>query len=236
MTSAPNSEDQRLIADSESMSRWYPRFWLVRPMTGPARWEGFIKPFHTHLDTFKVVVEYRARPEGIPVVWIVDPEVSRRTHPDHPHLNSNGSACTFFVPDGDYRPLTDPIAILIDLVVDWLQRHVYWTDRGLWPGPQAPHDPEGVMGELQGRPSAPCVCGSGREFELCHGRVYRQGARRQREGLLHSVLQAHVGPIGTSLGALRQRWGPIGLAKRLPHLGPRYQLLEPRSALSEPSC
>lgn len=202
------------------MSRWYPHFRLIRTPFLPPRWQGTLRPFRSRLNFFEVALAYRSGTTSIPLVWIVDPEVSRRTHPEHPHLNSDGSACTFFVPDRNYDPEIHPLSFLVDLTLDWLRRHLYWTERLVWPGPAAPHDPLAIVKELRSRPNAPCICGNGKPFRECHGGMYHAAARRQARGQLHNARRVDPHRLKYLLESLRRDIGPARMAELLPHLGP----------------
>ena len=187
MNRSIDSWEQRLSQDRVGMSRQYPQFCFIRPPHGPMRWDGCLKPFSTRLAVFRVSLEYRESFRGIPRVWIREPEICQTTHPRHPHLNGDGSACTFFVPDRTFDPCGDDLSYLTDLALDWLRRHVFFTERGWWPGPTAPHDPLGMLNELAGKIRPPCYCGSGKQLRDCHGSELRRAARLQREGRLRQV-------------------------------------------------
>ena len=222
---------RRLSADVDGMSRHYPGFWLTRPVHGMPRWTGWLKPFRSRLATFRVVLTYRVNQQGVPTVWVVSPEVSKRTFPFHPHLNSDGSACTFFVPDRTYDPLVDDVSILVDLTLDWLRRHVFWDERGWWPGPEAPHDPVGMLQEVRGT-EARCVCGSGMSLRECHGLELTNLARAQRRGELTCPAppRGMRGSITLLKQELRGTLGARQLAALLPHQGPPAGLLDSGAA------
>jgi hypothetical protein len=182
-----------LARDIAGMKDFYPQFRLVVPLHGPVHWRGTLRPFRTRLDVYDVVVEYAPAAGSVPQVWIVGPEISQRTHRFHPHLNSDGSACTFFVPDRTYDPERDDVGRLVDLAGDWLRRHTFFELAGWWPGAEAPHDAADVLAELEDDPGARCVCGSPRPFRLCCRGDYRAAARAARPALRLPRAELHAG-------------------------------------------
>lgn len=222
--------DEVLERDARAMRGRYPQFTLcVLPEYGdtsrpPQRrfWRGWIQPFRSRVEVFELVLEYRATLEGVAKTWIVWPEVSRRTYFFHPHLHPDGSACTFFVSEGTYDPGRDPIHVLAHLASDWLRCHVYRQERGHWPGPEAPHDPVGVLEITSAK--APCVCGSGKRFHDCCWKDYSAAAKRQRAGQpwlpAQRLSPAERQALVEELSYRRSRMGPVALAELFPRLGP----------------
>lgn len=219
-----------LQRDQEAMNWWYPQFRLVIPMIGPTHWRGRIKPFRTRLATFEVVVVYRSPAHSIPQVWVVEPEISRRTHYFHPHLHAGGSICSFFPPDGTYTPEREDISRLVDLVSDWLRRHIYFEENGRWPGPEAPHNPHDVLSAMSRRPDARCICGRKLPFRLCCKRRYerlavttrtasRPPAKERSERLRLEQLMRMV----------RRNVGHLAFGAASPNLGPPTWLLTRQS-------
>ena len=151
------------------------------------------------------------------------PEISKRTHPFHPHINIDGSICTFFVPDRTWDPVRDDLSRLVNLAGDWLRRFTFYESARWWPGAEAPHEAADVLAEMKGRPNAPCVCGSGEPFGVCCLGLYRGIARmlsgpgvRARNG--SSPLEQRA--VQHDLRRLRHRVGARGLAGILPDRGP----------------
>jgi hypothetical protein len=216
-----------LARDIAGMEGFYPQFGLVIPLHGPVHWRGTLRPYRTRLDTFEVVIAYGPVAGMIPQVWIVGPEISRRTHPFHPHLNRDGSACTFFVPDRTYDPERDDIGRLVDLVGDWLRRNVFFELAGWWPGAEAPHEAPDVLAELARHPDARCVCGNPRSFRLCCREGYRRAAGGARAGSHrpHPALVEDRRRLGRVVREVRDTAGPLGFATIAPHLGPSVRLL-----------
>lgn len=232
------SKDGRAVLmlqrDQEAMSWWYPQFRLLIPMIGPTHWRGRIKPFRTRLVTFDVVVVYRPA-HSIPQVWVVEPEISRRTHPFHPHLHAGGSICSFFPPDGTYTPERDDISRLVDLVSDWLRRHIYFEENGRWPGPEAPHNPHDVLSAMSRRPDARCICGRKLPFRLCCKRRYERLAITSRAGSRMSAEERTERlRLERVMRMVRQNIGPLAFSAASPTLGPPTWLLT-RQFRSAPS-
>lgn len=212
----------------QAVEHWYPQFTLVLTKAGRPYWSGTIKPFRSRLDLFRLALVYRDHVAGIPQIWVVHAEVSRRAHPLHPHLNADGSVCAFFVPDLTYDPRQHDISLLVDLAGDWLRKHVFFEDCGWWPGPVAPHDPSGVLAELKAQPAKPCVCGSGIRFDLCCQRRYQHLASLIAAGRVTSTDAAmgdHAHRVTLLARAIRHRLGPCRAAELLPHAGPPVHLL-----------
>lgn len=217
------------VRDQGGMDAWYPQFALTIPLHHPPRWTGSLHPFRTRHRVFRVVLEYGEHDTSIAKVWIVRPEVSRRTHLFHPHLNGDGSVCSFFVPDRTYDPAVHDISALVDLVGDWLRKHMFFEELGWWPGPEAPHDPRQVLTALRAVSSALCVCGGGLTFRQCCEDRYRQVATLVEAGRIDPQGLPRGGvkkSIEDALKSLRLHRGPLGSAALLPHLGPPSYLLD----------
>lgn len=217
----------KLARDIAGMEDFYPQFRLVVPLIGPVHWRGTLRPYRTRLDTYEVVVEYGPVAGLVPRVWIVGPEISRRTHPFHPHLNSDGSACTFFVPDQTFDPDRDDVGRLVDLVGDWLRRNTFFELVGWWPGKEAPHNASDVLTELARTPDARCVCGMPRPFRLCCRARYQRAARAEGTVRRSSdpALVAEQRRVGAVVRAARAAVGPLIFAACAPHLGPPLPFL-----------
>ena len=217
---------ERLRRDELEMAKWYPQFHLIRPPQDPPWWTGMLKPFRTLLATFRLAIQYRPQPGSVPFVWLVAPEISKRTHPFHPHLNADGSLCTFFIPDRIYNPLNHDVSRLVDLASDWLRKHLIMERFGWWPGPEAPHDTRGVLAILASEPQAPCICGSGHRFNDCCRTKYEEVARLAVAGRLENPADLANRPLLERITAIaRTILDPVVLAKLLPESGPPVELL-----------
>jgi hypothetical protein len=224
------------------MATWYPQFLLSNGITGAIRWRGRITPFRTSLLSFGVVVEYRLPQNAVPTVWVTDPEISRRTHFYHPHLHANGSVCSFFPPDRTYDPEHHDISTLIDLVADWLRRHLFWSRYGWWPGPEAPHSPAEVLGALRATPDARCICGSERPFTRCCKARYVEIAAQASPPVRMTACEARVRrTVEQILATTREAIGARDFAASLPGIGPppsliggggKYETQRPRHAVT----
>ena len=216
-----------LERDTAGMQDWYPQFHVVVPLHGQSHWRGVLQPFRTRLDRFKVALVYPPVPIYLPKIWIIRPEISRRTHPFHPHLHADGSACTFFAPDRTYDPERDDISRLVDLAGDWLRRHLFFEAVGWWPGREAPHDAADVLRALEHKPDARCVCGKKLPFRLCCKQRYTQVASAAShispQGSREQRAQQHI--VQTILRRSHAAADPSCFAKLTPELGPPGWLL-----------
>ena len=235
-----HTEDGRAVLmlqrDQEAMNWWYPQFRLLIPMIGPTHWRGRIKPFKTRLSNYEIVVVYRAHIHAMPQVWVVEPEISRRTHFFHPHLHAEGSICSFFPPDRTYTPERDDISLLIDLVSDWLRRHIYFEENGRWPGPEAPHHPGDVLRALSRKPDAPCICGRKIPFRLCCKRRYEILAKTAPGPSKPSAQELEERRrIQNALNIATRTVGSVAFAAIRPDLGPPAWMLRRNSFAPDPT-
>ncbi len=133
-------------------------------------WEGVLQPVSSLEKRFKLQIYYDPiNHKAVPKVLVVEPEISHRTFPNHPHLYLDGSVCSFFPPDETWLADRDTVADLIDLTIIWLKSHIGWVENGFkkWPWEEAPHD----LSEV--KYNAPCPCGSGIKFKKCHKNIYK---------------------------------------------------------------
>jgi hypothetical protein len=215
-----------LERDIRGMQDWYPQFRLVVPLQGLSHWRGTLQPFRTRLDRFEVALVYPPTPTYLPKAWVIGPELSRRTHPFHPHLHADGSACTFFAPDRTYDPDRDDISRLLDLTGDWLRRHLFLEAAGWWPGREAPHEAVDVLASLEHKPHARCVCGRKAPFRLCCKQRYTQiaatasaiSAPTRGDWAQRRVVQEIFRASRTAVGF-------SSFARAMPRLGPPAWLL-----------
>lgn len=216
----------RLAHDQAGMAEWYPQFRLIVPPQGPIHWRGTLRPFRSVFRSFEVVVVYSPFYE-VPTAWVTNPEISKRTHPYHPHLNASGSVCSYFIPDETFRPDRDDLSRFLDLIGDWLRRHIFWESAGWWPGAEAPHAAEAVLQDLRYKPEAVCVCGAGRRFTTCCRPNYVHLARTD-QGRSRAVTREGAGgrPLIERLFAVaRQTVGAKSHAELHPQLGAHPALL-----------
>src|SRR4051812_42685633 len=99
--------------DITPMAHWYPQFSLVAPLCENPFWHGVLRPFRTRLTTFRIALVYPQSERGVPKIWCLSPEVSKRTRWADPHINVDGSICTYFVPDLTYDPTKHDISRLV---------------------------------------------------------------------------------------------------------------------------
>ncbi len=118
---------------------------------------------------------------GDPRVRVLEPEVSRRVYPDHPHFYGEDIVCSIFPPDRTWSWPTHLVTHYLDHVAGWLLCSAVWiamsqNGKGLWIGYDMTHDGR-ILLRVVPR-SAPCpMCASGRAFGKCC---------RQRLALMHS--------------------------------------------------
>ena len=219
--------EARINRDLPAMARWYPQFNLVVPLVGNPYWHGVVQPFRSCLVAFRIAFVYRQDDRGVPTIWCLSPEISKRTHWSEPHINANGTLCTYFVPDRTFDQEKHDISSLVDLTVDWTRRFIYFTEFGYWPGKEAPHSAIDVLAELDLNRRALCVCGNGRLFYSCCRPVYAAAAAIERAQIQKKVDDARLQRVtGATLCEIRRRLGPIGMACLTPGLGPPADLLE----------
>lgn len=226
--------DWRLVLDRDrrGMTDWYPQFTLHLPSPWSAAgfrhrrfWRGWVPALGAR--AYEIVLDYRPHPSAYPIAWVVQPEISRRTWFDHPHLNPDGSVCAHFLPDRSFDRQRHDLHMLMHLIVVWLNCHVVFSELSYWPGPEAPHDPVTILDEVL--PTAPCPCGSGDRFSLCCRPGYVRYQKR-RVGPLHVVTQIDFRTeIRETLRSIRRELGPRAAAERYPNLGPPAIYLPDRS-------
>jgi len=132
-------------------------------------------------ETYLVDLVYRPSPRDAswptqPKAFIMNPEVSVRTYPRHPHMyvGSSGSwACPLSPQDTQWRWKRGATVAYLDQVAIWLLKTAVWarTGAGLagmgkWIGSDTSHDPASLISSIKA--SDPCWCGSGVCYEGCH--------------------------------------------------------------------
>lgn len=134
-------------------------------------------------QAYAAVVELRP-PPTYPRAWVVSPDISRRTFPDHPHMYPDGAACPFYPPDRTWTWANTPAQFLHQLAI-WLLKTQVWIANGRWIGPDVGHR----FGERPPlRRDDPCHCGSGKIYRHCH-----RAEDRIRERVYAQQLEALVG-------------------------------------------
>lgn len=111
-------------------------------------------------------------PPEHPRVRVIDPEISARTYRGHPHLYHPDVICPLFPPEKTWSWHTHNLVDYLGHVAVWLLKSQVWiatrdaNGKGLWVGPNVPHDPETLLRIVA--PGDPCPCGSGRKYRQCH--------------------------------------------------------------------
>lgn len=216
----------RLRRDIPAMMHWYPQFSLVVPVRGDPYWHGLLRPFHSRFETFHVALVYPPTDHDVPKIWALSPEISKRTRWTDPHINIDGSLCTFFAPDRTYEPATQDIGLLVDLTVDWTRRYIFFREVGYWPGKEAPHFASEVLAELDHNVNARCVCGSAKPFRFCCRRDYVKIVEVEKHRAAHADKMFRTERLtAATLAGMRARLGPTNFAQMTPTAGPPFGLL-----------
>jgi hypothetical protein len=119
-----------------------------------------------------------------PKAVAIYPEISAARYPNHPHLFRGGqrlglrefpasnpdALCVYRPGDGEWSWQTGDLVLFLDYVAIFLAKHVVWVRTGaahggLWIGPQASHQPNDLVAELD--PFGECRCGSGEQYARC---------------------------------------------------------------------
>jgi hypothetical protein len=111
-------------------------------------------------------------PPQHPRVRVIDPEISARTYRGHPHLYHPDVICPLFPPEKTWSWHTHNLVDYLGHVAVWLLKSLIWiatrdtNGKGLWIGPDVPHDAETLLRLTA--PEDPCHCGSGGKYKKCH--------------------------------------------------------------------
>ncbi len=120
-------------------------------------------PFLVDLTLYPPPVHPKAR--------ILDPEISLRRFPGHPHFYAPDIVCPIFPPEGTWSWHRHLISDYLDQVAIWLVKSSVWIvthatrGRGIWLGPDAPHDPQTLLRTV--RPDDDCPCAMGQKYKRC---------------------------------------------------------------------
>lgn len=108
-----------------------------------------------------------------PRARVIDPEISRRTYPAHPHPGSNSYACPISPQATDWCWREGATLRYLDQVTLWILKSAVWilTGGGIlasaaWLGPASPHGPLDHLRSID--PAGPCWCGEGKTYGACH--------------------------------------------------------------------
>jgi len=133
---------------------------------------------------YVVELTYPSSPTGDagplhPRAKVIDPEISHRTHPSHPHMyvgpGEESWACPMSPQSTAWRWRRGATVRYLDQVALWILKSAVWIATGggilesaTWLGPDTPHSPFDLLGSV--RPGDPCWCGRGTAYEACHQR------------------------------------------------------------------
>jgi hypothetical protein len=138
-----------------------------RHHVGDARLAHLVLP-----DTASLLNAAIYGPPQHPRVRVIDPEISARSYPGHPHLYHLDVICPLFPPEKTWDWRTHNLTDYLGHVAVWLLKSQIWiatrdaNDKGLWIGPEVPHDAATLL-RLTARDD-PCHCGSGKKYRQCH--------------------------------------------------------------------
>jgi hypothetical protein len=111
-------------------------------------------------------------PPEHPRVRVVEPDISTRTYPGHPHFYRPDVICPLFPPEKTWSWHTHNLVDYLGHVAVWLLKSQIWiatrdaNGKGLWIGPDVPHDAETLLRLTA--PDDPCHCGLGGKYKQCH--------------------------------------------------------------------
>lgn len=119
-----------------------------------------------------------------PIAVCLEPEITYRVYPDHPHLNSGffdedsqyyfpDSFCYTDNPDALGESEFDRAIAGLNQITLWLLRHHIWLEtrkyvpKGVWIGPNAESFPSFMYPRVI-NPEGRCHCGSNAHYRSCH--------------------------------------------------------------------
>jgi hypothetical protein len=131
---------------------------------------------------YLVEVEVPATMSGVagdvhPKARIISPEISRRSHPGHPHINFDETGDSWACPLSPHETVWSwkdgGIWAYLAQVSIWIVKSEVWArtggglgERGIWLGNAMSHEPLNVLLNVEAH--SPCRCGSGGRYEDCH--------------------------------------------------------------------
>lgn len=109
-------------------------------------------------------------PKRHPEAMSLEPLISRKLYPTHPHLRGEAFLCPYFPSDGDWSWENNNVADFLDYTSIWLAKHMVWDQTGgykggTWIGYYAGHTPRELVANV-GR-NLQCPCGRGRKYKRC---------------------------------------------------------------------
>lgn len=126
-------------------------------------------------EAFLIEVLYR-EPPALPIARCIDPPLSRKTCPEHPHFYEPDIICPLFPPDRTWQWARNTAADYMVHVSVWLFKTAVWlvakkaSGCGYWLGSEVDHNPSRLS---RTDASAPCMCGSGMPYRRCHRQIHR---------------------------------------------------------------
>ena len=133
--------------------------------------------------SYWIEFEYPERERGPagpihPRVRVVQPEISHRTVPQHPHMHKTRDgldswACAVAPHQTDWSWRNGGAVVYLDQISIWILKSAVWLTTGggsltsaAWIGPDSSHEPATVLTSID--LPGPCRCGSGERFANCH--------------------------------------------------------------------
>lgn len=112
-----------------------------------------------------------------PRAHVIVPDISLRSYPSHPHLNSDGKgdswACPLSPSETPWEWARGATWDYLASVAIWILKTEVWartgggiSSNGVWIGSSMPHDPNYVLSNV--RLHDPCRCGQGDSYLNCH--------------------------------------------------------------------
>lgn len=113
----------------------------------------------------------KAHPRG----YVLDPPIP----PDRRrHFYDDGSICPYPPWQGVWRWDVNTVADYLDHASVWLLRWTVWSQTGVWPGEEMPHDLPFLLRAIG--PNQECWCRSGEKYKRCCQRRDQERVRRPR--------------------------------------------------------
>lgn len=132
---------------------------------GPHQLRGSLEELTLEDQTFLVEATFYTMTED-PRGRILEPEVSRRIFPSHPHFYDIDIICPVFPPDRSWAWSTHLVTDYLNHVALWLIKSMVWRKTKVWIGPHiCYHSPDHLLRVVHR--SAPCPCGRGLTYGQC---------------------------------------------------------------------